>query len=80
MYYLIQNFDGQKFEITKEKKKGMEDFFIRHSRQALLTSFLSSLDERHRWSPPSLPEPCARGATGLLPSKHFHLSALGGSL
>jgi len=53
MYYLIQNLDEQKFEITKEKKKEMEDFFIRHNRQALPTSLLSSLDERHRWSPPS---------------------------
>ena len=32
MYYLIQNLDEQKFEITKEKKKEMEDFFIRHNK------------------------------------------------
>ena len=53
MYYLIQNLDEQDFEITKEKQKEMEDFLIRHSRQTLPTSLLSSLDERHRWSPPS---------------------------
>ena len=58
MYYLIRNLDEQKFEITKEKKKEMEDFFIRHNRQALPTSLLSSLDERHRWSPPS-PSPAS---------------------
>lgn len=58
MYYLIQNLDEQKFEITKEEKKEMEDFLIRHNRQALPTSLLSSLDERHRWSPPSpIPAP-----------------------